>query len=349
MGRHKIIKATHNKSKGKRLDLKTKAMIVESFNNGNTYKVVAQEFDVSISTVHFYVKRFQNTGDVDTAKRSGRPRKTDNRTDILLCREVKKNRFVTSTELQSNPIVKSVSSRTIQRRITETQQFKSHWATKKPFISQINRRKRLKWCKDHLNWTKEQWRKVLWSDESPFVFRCNRKRRVWRMANERYKPWCSAGTVKHDKKINVWGCFSANGVGDLYLVEGILKKEQYQTILETHAIPSALRLFGDQNWIFQQDNDPKHTAKVIKLWFVNNNTQILDWPSQSPDLNPIENLWSILDNSLKLRRPNNEQELFQMLNTSWKSISVDTLERLVDSMPARCQAVIDNDGFASKY
>jgi len=169
------------------------------------------------------------------------------------------------------------------------------------------------------------------------------------MANERYKPWCSAGTVKHDKKINVWGCFSANGVGDLYLVEGILKKEQYQTILETHAIPNALRLFSDQNWIFQQDNDPKHTAKVIKLWFVNNNTQILDWPSQSPDLNPIENLWSILDNSLKLRRPNNEQELFQMLNTSWKSISVDTLERLVDSMPARCQAVIDNDGFASKY
>lgn len=165
-----------------------------------------------------------------------------------------------------------------------------------------------------------------------------KKKRVWRMHNERYSPRCMRGTVKHDKKINVWGCFSSGGVGRLHRIIGIMDQEIYMDIREEPMLHSADLLFGRENWILQQDNDPKHTAKRVK-----------EWPPQSPDLNPIENLWSILDRRLSNRHVNSEAELFQCLQEGWNSLPVSLLSKLVASMHDRCQAVIDNKGLPTKY
>ena len=75
----------------------------------------------------------------------------------------------------------------------------------------------------------------------------------------------------------------------------------------------------------------------------------MKWPSQSPDLNPIKNLWSILDSNLKDRRPQSKAELFQVLQVGWNRLDVDLLRRLVESMPRRIQAVIDANGYMTKY
>ena len=75
----------------------------------------------------------------------------------------------------------------------------------------------------------------------------------------------------------------------------------------------------------------------------------MEWRPQSPNLNSIENLWSILDRQLMYRDPNNEDELFEMLKEGWQNIELDTLQNLVQSMPRRCQAVIDNNGLPTKY
>ena len=87
--------------------------------------------------------------------------------------------------------------------------------------------------------------------QSPFVLRYNHKKKVWRRHNERYSPQCTVGTVKHDQKIMVWGCFTGHGVGRLYLVEGILEQNQYIRILEHEMLPSAQNLFGDRYWALQ--------------------------------------------------------------------------------------------------
>jgi hypothetical protein len=156
-------------------------------------------------------------------------------------------------------------------------------------------------------------------------------------------------TVKHDKRINVWGCFAAAGVGDLHRITGIMDQRVYHSILQRHLKPSIDRLFPLKNCFFQQDNDPKHTARSIKTYLDNYEVPTLQWPSQSPDLNPIENLWSILDEKVKDRCPQNETELFQVLQQAWNSLEVNTLERLADSMPQRIAAVIAANGYATRF
>jgi hypothetical protein len=95
-------------------------------------------------------------------------------------------------------------------------------------------------------------------------------------------------------------------------------------------------LFGRENWHFQQVNDPKHTAIHVMEWLSDNNCTDMDWPAQSPDLNPIENLWSLLDRHLSNRKCNSEAVLFQSLKEEWNNIPLDLLDRLIGSMHDRC-------------
>jgi len=103
------------------------------------------------------------------------------------------------------------------------------------------------------------------------------------------------------------------------------------------------------NCYFQQDNDPKHTANSIKAYLANYEVPTLPWPSQSPDLNPIENLWSILDDKVKDRNPQNEEQLFTVLQNAWNALEPELLTKLADSMPKRIAAVIEAKGFPTKY
>jgi hypothetical protein len=92
---------------------------------------------------------------------------------------VKRDRFISAKRINlDHSAAQNISLNTIRSRIKESGEFNSYWAARKPFISKKNRAKRLKWTKEHKNWTKEQWRSVLWSDESPFVLRYNGKVRV---------------------------------------------------------------------------------------------------------------------------------------------------------------------------
>ena len=88
-----------------------------------------------------------------------------------------------------------------------------------------------------------------------------------------------------------------------------MNSTQYQKILADNVAPSVRHLGLEPNWIFQQDNDPKHTSRSTRSWFQEHSYTVLEWPSQSPDLNPIEMLWRDLKKAVHKRSPKNLKEL----------------------------------------
>ena len=87
----------------------------------------------------------------------------------------------------------------------------------------------------------------------------------------------------------------------------------------------------------------------MKQFFEEENITVLPWPSQSPDTNSIENLWSIIKKTVQGYKPKNLNELYSTIETDWSNITVDQCKRLIDSMPRRCTEVIRNNGYWTKY
>jgi len=146
---------------------------------------------------------------------------------------------------------------------------------------------------------------------------------------------------------NVLGCFAGNGVGDIFKIDGIMRKEEYHSILVHHAMPSGKRLFGNENWIFQQDNDPKHSSKLCQNYLARKEEAgqmtTMEWPPQSPDLSPIELLWEQMDREVLEKKPSSVAELVKVVK-EWAEISGDVCDKLVKRMPLLCRAVIDAKG-----
>jgi len=100
----------------------------------------------------------------------------------------------------------------------------------------------------------------------------------------------------------------------------------------------------EDNFVFQQDNNPKHTAKITQTFFKSSRMKVLDWPPQSSDLNPIENLWSILDKKIDKTGVTNTENYFVAIKEAWEELDEKYLQNLVESMPKRLQAVIKAKG-----
>uniref|UniRef100_A0A8C1X9P9 Nucleoside diphosphate-linked moiety X motif 6 n=1 Tax=Cyprinus carpio TaxID=7962 RepID=A0A8C1X9P9_CYPCA len=86
-------------------------------------------------------------------------------------------------------------------------------------------------------------------------------------------------------------------------------------------LPSAEKLYGDEDFVFQHDLAPAHSAKTTGKWFTDHGITVLNWPANSPDLNPIENLWDIVKRKLRDARPNTLDELKAAIEASWASIT----------------------------
>ncbi len=92
----------------------------------------------------------------------------------------------------------------------------------------------------------------------------------------------SVSSVKFPQSVMIWAAMSSAGVGPLCFLSTV-NAAIYQDILEHFLLPSADKLYGDADFIFQQDLTPAHTAKGTKSWFSGHGVTVLDWPANSPD------------------------------------------------------------------
>ncbi len=155
--------------------------------------------------------------------------------------------------------------------------------------------------------------------------------------------------VKFPQSVMIWAAMSSAGVGPLCFLKSTVNAAIYQEIFEHFMLPSADKLYGDADFIFQQDLAPAHTAKGTKSWFNDHGVTVLDWPANSPDLNPIENLWGIVKRKMRDTRPNNVDDLKATVKETWASTPPQQCHKLITSMPRRIEAVIKAKGAPTKY
>ena len=216
---------------------------------------------------------------------------------------------------------------------------------KKPFLSKQHRKARMDFALAHQHWTMEDWKKVVWSDET----KINRlgsdgRKWVWKKAGEGLSDRLVQGTQKFGGgSVMVWGCMLWDGPGYACKIDGKMDGNLYTKILEEDLQESLTYYDKDPgDVIFQQDNDPKHTCKKAKTWFQDHDYNVLLWPAQSPDLNPIEQLWEHLKRKLAEHEvaPRGILELWERVNEEWNKIDAEVCQNLIESMPRRVAAVL---------
>ncbi|GFY23372.1 transposable element Tc1 transposase [Trichonephila clavipes] len=135
---------------------------------------------------------------------------------------------------------------------------------KKPHILAVNRQKHLDFANEHVNKPLQFWEKVLFSDESKFcIFGIKRRKLVWQKQGTALEKKSLVPTVTQGGgDVMVWGCMGANGVGRLNFIDSTLN---HINILKENLKQSAQDLYPGDDFCFQQDNNPKHTANDVEL------------------------------------------------------------------------------------
>ncbi|KAK3565622.1 hypothetical protein QTP86_012945 [Hemibagrus guttatus] len=310
-------------AKTKELSKDTRNKIVDLHQAGKTESAIGKQLGVKKSTVGAIIRKWKTYKTTDNLPRSGAPRKISPRGVKMITRTVSKNPRTTRGDLVNDlqragtKVTKATISNTLRR-----QGLKSCSARRVPLLKPVHARARLKFAREHLDDPEEDWENVIWSDETKIeLFGKNSTCRVWRRKNAELHPKNTIPTVKHGGgNIMLWGCFSAKGPGRLIRVKERMNGAMYCEILSKNLLPSARALKMKRGWVFQHDSDPKHTARAMKEWLRKKRFKALEWPSQSPDLNPIENLWRELKIRVAQRQPQNITALEEICMEEWAKL-----------------------------
>lgn len=210
---------------------------------------------------------------------------------------------------------------------------------------QLNKRKRLMWCKEQLR-NKDDFSNVIFTDESSVQLEqhskiCFRKRLQPR--NLKQRP-------KHPVKIHIWGGISVRGATRIIMFSGIMNARRLAMILEAGLLPFIAEKFPDGHRLFH-DNDPKHASNFIENFFHRNDVDWWPTPPESPDLNPIENIWGSMKQYLRtIYKPKNLQELKDGIEQFWITLTPEVCKRYIEHVTVKViPKVVSVQGDPSGY
>jgi transposase len=334
------------------ISLATIHSIQNLLQHGHSLRQIAKSLHLSLSTISKYQKI--HCPFVQKAKRGRIPKITKYK-KRLIKRQILDGQLQTAAQVHRYLVQEGYQlSYSSVCKTLKSMGFEARIKKKKPFLTKRHRFLRYQWAKRYQHWTVADWSKVIFSDETKInVWGSDGVKYYWTRPGDPLKPHHLDLTVKFGKgSLMMWGCMSINGVGYACSIEGTMDASLYCDILQgTFQESLGWWNMGYEDIIFQQDNDPKHTSKMAKKWFSDQGLQVLEWPAQSPDLNPIEHLW----HHLKLKLSKYEQqaagvgELWDRVDTEWNSFTAEECKRYIESMAARVQAVLKAKGGHTRY
>lgn len=315
-----------------------------------TQRQIAQKVKCSQSSVSETISKFKTHRTIDILPGRGRKRETDSRTDRRMKITVARSKSVVTSDIKSdlNAMGIAISNGTIKNRLHEKGYY-GYIKRKVPMISKKNELKRKAYAKKYQNHPNSFWSNIMYVDEKKFeLIPKHRREIIWRQKNRAY----DVGNTKpytRSQSVMVWACFGAAGVGNIVLIPNTMSGAMYREILKKNFRESAQKIGLKRGWYLLQDNDPKHKSKIVQTELDKMKIKRIDHPAQSPDLNPIENLWDVVDRKIPTEDRNSIETFTNAIIREWNNIAIETCRNLAMSMRDRMKEVLEMKGRATHY
>ncbi|GFY25638.1 transposable element Tcb2 transposase [Trichonephila clavipes] len=294
---------------------------------------------------------YTNMGRVSSMKHSsGRKSVKLKDQDRYIVLSTKRNRCTTAQQVENQFLAasgKQISRKTVARRLRGGGLYARRPVVCVPLIRQ-HRTACLQWCREHHNWTEQDWACVLFSDESKFSLSSDcRRQLIWRESGTAYRPENIQEKDRYPTcSIMVWAGIMINGRTRLHVVaNGTMTVQRYiDEVLLPH-----VRLFRDavgDKFVFMDDNATCHRTLAVQNCLNSEDIQRLVWPARSPDLNPIEKVWDALGRQVAGRNypPTNKNNLIRALTQECDKLPQQLLDNVVQSMVRRVECCITLHG-----
>ena len=321
-------------------------IIVDRMENGYSQTSISRELKLAQCSVRKVWLRYLETGSTKNKPKSGRLPKTTVREKRRLCQKSKQNPFLTPKEiLHELNLFPSISLCTV-RRILKKSGLYAKSAAKKPLLNKVHIKKRISFCRGYLAFPMSCWKNVIFTDECQIKMFSTRRVIVRRPVSARFVNRYVTKTVKFGgASVLVWGAIKADGSKILIKCPDRLNSINYQSVLNE----GLFQLYDPEN-ILMQDGAPCHKSKSTSDFLESKNVCVInDWPAQSPDLNIIENMWSILKYRVSKYFTRSKEELWDTVCREWYSIDNDIVKKLYESIPKRLTEIYSSKGQHCKY
>jgi transposase len=299
---------------------------------------IAKKVGCVQSAVQRTLQRYRETGEVTDRRRSGRPSLLNSTSLKRLNNIIRTHPSATSTSLATAMTANTgqrISPRTIRRARTHSLGFHPVHEIITHSLTQGNIDKRLSFANTHLN---SNYHHILFSDEKQFVLQ-NTGQVVWIKKGEAI-PTREVDQMK--ASVMTWGCVWYGGKSTLHTTNKTINAQEYTSILSKHLLPC---MPEGSRFRFQQDNASPHKAKHTTEWLAEFGVSVLpDWPPYSPELNPIEHVWSWMAAFVNGEGPTNRAQLEKAIHLAWQEIPQSTIKSYIEHLPTVCRQIIDAGG-----
>ena len=304
---------------------------------------IARLLKVSRGSVNNWINN-HNRNKFCLGRSSGRRVKTTARNDRLLLRLALKHKFSSAKQLLSMWRVR-VGVRTVYNRLLKAG-LRKRRPYVAPLLTNIHKKMREKWAMRKCLW-REVWGRIIFSDESRFTRLSNDRRvMVWRRKCQRFhENNIKVASQGNGGSVLVWGAIWKGGRSPLLVLRKPVTGNSYLSLLQQFFESENL----PQRFMFQDDNAPPHRSKLVMNFHRQRGTRHLDWPSRSPDLNPIEHVWDLIGRRVSRELFDNTKDLERKIVQEWNQVHQSDIDNLIDSMPRRVKAVITQKGGITHY